>query len=102
MNNMPTRSEDIQTWLEETLAIARHPIYVSDTGVITCNDKECQCAGKPIAYEMAGRRHAVECFVEAIAIHRTYWGPPAYPLVDMPVPQTCTACVRRAAQQNGQ
>lgn len=102
MNDMPTGLEDIRTWLEETLSIARHSIYVSDVGVIACNEKRCPCAGKPIAHEMAGRRHAVECFVEAIALHRSYWGVPNYPVTDMPEPTECASCKRRATRHDGQ
>lgn len=102
MNDMKPVTGDIKAWLAETAAIAQHPIYVSDAGAISCAAPECLCAGKPIAHEMAGRRHTVTCFVEAIAAHRKYWTLEGWLGVDMPQPLVCENCMRKAARDNGQ
>lgn len=67
---MPDNPADIPTWVQETLAIAQHSIYVSDRGKVYCSDPMCQCDGENIAYAMLGRRHVVECLIAAIARHR--------------------------------
>lgn len=102
MNDAPRWPESMKGWLDETLQIAQHPIYVSDMGIISCADDDCTCAGNVIGYEMAGRRHTLQCVVEAIAIHREHWGPGMLPGVHAVPPSECLCCHRTAARRNGQ
>lgn len=102
MNDMKPVTGDIKAWLEETAAIAGHPIYVTDDGVIKCGDARCPCDDGTIGEEMPGRRHAVECFVEAVALHREWWGKTPNPELLGPPTHECASCKRRATRHDGQ
>lgn len=70
---MPDNPADIPTWVQETLAIAQHSIYVSDRGKVYCSDPMCRCDGEAFGVQMSGRRHALGCLVMAILKHRAKW-----------------------------
>lgn len=75
MMHMPENPEDIRTWIDETLRIAQHPIYINDEGAVSCNDINCKCNGEPFGDAIPGRRHTLECLVEEVARHRRQYGP---------------------------